>query len=151
MVHWDLVVSLRHPNIVQWQNDAFWVEERDHLNHRLGYLLGNVVDDKVLIRTCYFLTMQGTPEARLLHDRLGTRRYDIERLRLDELATFLDTDLADDPELKQIFTQCGCGHLFELRKLWRREGYKKWKHAQSIREFLQVRGHADSATAPDRH
>ena len=101
-------------------------------------MLGSVIDDKVLIRTFLFLTMQGTPESRLLHDRLGARRHEIERLRLDELATFLDTDLADDPELTRIFTDCGCGHLFHLRKIWRRDAYKKWQHAQRIREYLHL-------------
>jgi hypothetical protein len=138
MVHYDMIVSLRRAKIIQWEKDFFWIEHTDHVNNRLGYLIGNVVDQKVLIRTFLFLTMQGTPEARLLYDRLGARRGDIERLRLDELATFLDTDLADDAELTQVFTDCGCGHLFDLRKRWRRDAYKKWKHAQSIREYLQL-------------
>ncbi|HEV8608418.1 MAG TPA: hypothetical protein VGQ99_24005 [Tepidisphaeraceae bacterium] len=140
MVHFDMVMSLRHAKIIQQENDSFWIEYTDHLNHRLGYLIANVIDEKVLIRTFLFLTMQGTPEARLLHERLGARRSDIERLRLDELATFLDTDLADDAELTQIFTDCGCGHLFDLSKRWSRDAYKKWTHAQRIREYLHLPG-----------
>ena len=84
--------------------------------HKLGYLLGEVVDGVILIETALFLTMNGTPEGDLLWARLGLRREDKEYLRLDDPATFVASDVRFDPELVKILTECGCGHLFNLLK-----------------------------------
>ncbi|MBX9627641.1 MAG: hypothetical protein K2X82_27825 [Gemmataceae bacterium] len=65
------------------------------------------------MRTFLFLTLDGTPEAAALlqHLRLGgaDRRY----LGLDDVRTFLNTDLGADPDLARAFAACGCGPLFE--------------------------------------
>src|SRR5258705_4547836 len=44
MVHFHMVLSLRHAKIVQSENEFHWVEYTDHLNHRLGYLIASVID-----------------------------------------------------------------------------------------------------------
>lgn len=116
-MHMMLNGALFKPEIVQRDNSgAYWVSLRGFRQERLGYLLAEVVDNAVLVKTFQFLTMHGSPEAVRLYRRLGARRADFEYLKLDQMATFVETDLEKDTELHEIFEACGCGHLFELRK-----------------------------------
>jgi hypothetical protein len=126
------------PEIVCVSGDEFHLSCRDGGGIRIGYFVGNVIGGKVLIRTFLFLTMQGTPESKLLYQRLGVRRADIERLGLDELATYLYTDLGDDEQLARILTDCGCGGLLELRNTWNAGGSKR-ECARQIRAHLRIR------------
>ena len=105
--------SLREPNIVERQGRDLLIEYRLD-GYRLGYLIATPLDDCVVVRTFKFLTMEGTPEAKMLRSRLGLTRRDIDWLRLDELSAFTQTDLSSDFELCVLFEQCGCGHLFEV-------------------------------------
>jgi hypothetical protein len=102
--------SLREPRVVDRDGEDFLVEYRVG-ERRLGYLVARPLPDKVVVRTFLFLTMQGTPEARLLFQKLRLKRPDIEHNHLDRLEYFQNSDLADDPELVELLTKCGCGHL----------------------------------------
>jgi hypothetical protein len=111
--HW-MYESLRNPRIVERRAGgelmvAFEVQEQ-----RLGYLVTTVRDGMVMVRTFLFLTMRETPEGRELAKRLKLTRDEMEYLRLHELSRFTSTDLKDDPELRRIFKQSGCGQLFKL-------------------------------------
>src|SRR6185369_8303135 len=104
---------------------------------------------RLIITTFLFLTMQGTPEAQRLARKLKLRRMDIEYQRLDELETFLNTDLRNDPLLAELFEECGCGHLLRLNAAQppSEEGY-----ARELRKYLRLDQHSPSsqATAPER-
>ena len=50
-------------------------------DQKVGYFVAQVLPDLVLIRTFLFLTMQGTPEADRLRDKLGLSRTDVERVQ----------------------------------------------------------------------
>jgi hypothetical protein len=78
--------------------------------------------------------MQGTPEARRLFDALRLRRPDIEFTGLDDLRSFVNSDLADDPDLRPIFESCGCGALIQLRA----DGMPdhRPRTAQALRQYL---------------
>jgi hypothetical protein len=108
--------SLREPHIAERQGTDLLVEYRLQ-GSRLGYLIVTPLPDMVVVRTFKFLTMAGTPEALKLRARLGLSRRDIDWLRLDELAAFTQTDLGWDDELRELFEECGCGHLFALDDL----------------------------------
>jgi hypothetical protein len=79
--------------------------------------------------------MQGTPEAELLYHKLRLGRRDIEYQKLDELATFLNTDLGGDPRLVELLTACGCGHLLNVGQL--RDGCKRG-YARDVRKHLRL-------------
>lgn len=78
---------------------------------KYGYLVAELYPDFVFVRTFLFLTMQGTPEAKQLRDRLGLSRADIEYFKLDHYLTLAHSDVGQDPELRAALTSCGCGHL----------------------------------------
>jgi hypothetical protein len=148
-LHMLMCESLLNAEIVRRDGDGrYWVALRDFRRQRLGYFLAEVVDGAaVLVRTFQTLTMHGSPEASRLYQRLGARRGDFEHLRLDELATFLESDLAGDEELRGIFEECGCGHLFELRKQWGwTDGGGDDGTAQWVRKYFEL-GPARGAAA----
>lgn len=108
-----LAESLAEPLIVKKHGSNLLVEYRIG-DHRIGYLVVTPLADVVAVRTFLFLTMQGTPEARLLHKQLRLRRQDVEWLGLCDLAAFTQTDLKADLVLRPLMEACGCGHLFDL-------------------------------------
>ena len=108
-----LAESLTNPNIVERRGQELLVEYRI-AQHRIGYLVVTPLEDLIAVRTFLFLTMEGTPEARRLKHRLGLARRDTEWVGLHELAAFTQTDLKDDPVLRALMEECGCGHLFSL-------------------------------------
>jgi hypothetical protein len=114
-----LADSLAKPRIVERQGPNLLVEYRIH-EHRLGYLIATPLSNEsgpgglVVVRTFKFLTMEHSPESRLLHKKLRLTRRDVDWLGLHDLAAFTRTDLRDDPVLRPLLEACGCGHLFAM-------------------------------------
>jgi hypothetical protein len=88
---------------------------------RVGYLVVSRLPDMFLVRTFLFLTMKGTPEGRLLEEKLNVSRQEINHLKLDEMSRFTNTDLKEDKNLRRVLTACGCGHLFKLAEEQQRD------------------------------
>lgn len=82
-------------------------------DYRFGYFTFTLADDAdvIVLTTFLFLTMEGTPEYRLLRDRLGMQRADIEYNRLDRAERYFCSDLRFDPDLTRRLGECGLGHL----------------------------------------
>ena len=82
--------------------------------YKLGYLTGEVLDDKIVLTTFLFLTMDGTPEGRLLWQRLRLTKHDKEYHELDTLQVLSLSDISSDSTLVSLFDECGCGHLLRM-------------------------------------
>jgi hypothetical protein len=136
MVHDYLWQSLREPVLrpIARQPGKYLVEYRLNM-HKLGYLVVRQAGDVALVETFLFLTMDSTPEGDLLWRKLRLARKDKMELELDDIRTFLMTDLQFDRELVSILEDCGCGHLFQVVRDWPRsrclEGY-----AEDMRKYL---------------
>lgn len=89
----------------------------DYYSKKLGYLIVTNEGNFAVIRSFKFLTMTGTPEFYKLKKELKGSREDFEYLGLDTLSTFINSDVAKDPVLKEIFTKCDLGHLFDTQHL----------------------------------
>src|SRR6202012_3373976 len=107
-----LAHSLEGPHIIERQGKDWFVEFRIE-KKRMGYLVVTPLRDLIAVRTFLFLTMDRTPESRLLKKKLRLSRPEISWLGLHELSAFTKTDLKDDLELGGLFRECGCGQLFE--------------------------------------
>ncbi len=83
---------------------------------KIGYLKGDIIGDKLVIRTFLFLTNNGTPEGKKLHNLIGLQKADKEFLRIDKLSTFVNSDIKENEKLKTLFCEAGCGDLFQLDK-----------------------------------
>jgi hypothetical protein len=105
--------------------------------YRLGYFTYMAMGEDILITTFLFLTMDGTPEAKLLEKNFGIVRRDIEHNNLDQLSTFLATDVQNDPKLRAHFEACRCGHLFTMVKPEFR-GQLISGYAKELREYFCI-------------
>lgn len=111
-----LATSLAEPNVIERQAGGDLLVEYRIREHRLGYLVVTplAAEGAVVVRTFLFLTMEPTPESRLLRRELRLTRREADWLGLHDLSAFLQTDLRHDPVLRPMLQACGCGHLFEL-------------------------------------
>ena len=89
-------------------------------DQRLGYFVGNIIGNKIVIRTFKFLTMNGTPEAKLLWQKLRLEKNLMHKYKFDDLATFTSSDMKNHPELRDILSDCGCGHLLTADEVQQR-------------------------------
>jgi|GEM_PF-6825254 len=112
-VRFFMARSLAEPHYVRNNPNGMLIEYQ-FFGYRLGYFVAQLLSDKVVITTFLFLTMHGTPEAEMLRQKLRLTRPDIEHTFLDELSTFVCSDIRNDPILVHVIKECGCGSLVEL-------------------------------------
>ncbi len=105
---------------------------------KVGYLLAEIVETKIIIRTFLFITNDGTPEGRKLAAQTGIQKDDKIYLKLDKLSTFLSPEVRDNEKIKKLFTNAGCEQLFSLKtKLAERKIHiKKHPNATLIEQYL---------------
>jgi hypothetical protein len=114
-LHNMLYESLDTPRLLPTESAGEFLVEAGRPERKVGYFRVLVSDQFVFVETFLFLTMQGTPEARCLRQKLGLTRTDIERFKLDDYYTLTHSDLSEDPELRHALAECGCDHLIHLR------------------------------------
>lgn len=108
-------------------------------NKRLGYLKANIFGDRLIFRTFLFLTNNGTPEGKKLAKLLGVQKADKKYLGIDNLKTFINSDIESNENLKQIFCQTGCGELFEMKKIMRKNPSPTIHCANFIEKYLGLK------------
>jgi hypothetical protein len=135
--HYFLCASLLELKVVGRQGDNYLIEF-DILGHRVGYLVGRLAQDKLIITTFLFLTMEGTPEFKLLKEKHGLTRRDIEYAGLDRLETFMNPEVRTDPHLVEALEECGCGSLLALRSQMAQPG--RSGVAEELKRFLRLSG-----------
>jgi len=85
--------------------------------HKVGYLVTTLHEDKLVILTFLFLTNDGTPEGRRLGQLTGLEKHDKKYLGIDKLSTFTAYKIHEDEELSALFHEAGCGSLLDARIL----------------------------------
>jgi hypothetical protein len=136
ITHFCLFESLINLHIIRMEDGATLVEYRLY-NIKVGYLVVDLVEGQVVIRTFLFLTNSGTPEGEKLKQMLGLQMLERKYLEIDKLSTFVLSDLIDHKALVDIFTTAGCGSLFQFIA----EGVQvetKLQQAQRIMDYLQL-------------
>jgi hypothetical protein len=108
-----LYVSLQEPKVVKGPTGK-WLIRFYFSNFHLGYLVTDIVDGILLIRTFLFITMDSTPEGYALQQALGLAAVDKKYLSIDRLSTFFISDIREHPDLKEHFVQAGCNDLFRF-------------------------------------
>ena len=82
---------------------------------KIGYLVGNIVDDKFLFSTFLFITHSFTPEGDRLKKITGLGKEDISYWKIDRLSTFINLQEDKYPQLIELFVQAGLGDVKELK------------------------------------
>ncbi|MCY1722837.1 hypothetical protein OU798_20990 [Prolixibacteraceae bacterium Z1-6] len=101
-------------NAIPLNNNKSFLFPLSHGKVKLGYLKADIIGDKLVIRTFLFLTNNGTPEGKILHDLLGVVKADKAYLGIDKLSTFINSDIKNDARLKELFSKAHCADLFTL-------------------------------------
>jgi hypothetical protein len=138
--------SLHHPRVVERRGADLWIECR-WSGGRVGCLIGRILPDRVVVTTFLLITMEETPEGRLLKEKLGLQRPDVEYLRLNEIDALLTSDIWDDPTLVPLLEECGLGHLLRLRE---RHGLETTRSglARELKAYLGIVPWNPGALAP---
>lgn len=82
---------------------------------KIGYLVANVVEDKLLFRTFLFITHNSSPEGVRLRKLTGLGKKDITYWKIDRLSTFVKLNEGKYPGLIQLFSKAGLEKLMELK------------------------------------
>jgi hypothetical protein len=83
---------------------------------KVGYLVAEVVDGIILIRTFLLLTNSGTPEGDKLSKLTGLQTDDRKYLAIDTLQGLANSDIAQNEAICNQFRSAGCGSILELCK-----------------------------------
>jgi hypothetical protein len=81
---------------------------------KVGYLVADIIDRCVVLRTFLFLTQFGTPEGDKLKTMTGLEKLDSNYFDITKLSTFLESDIPKNEKLKALFIEAGCESLFNL-------------------------------------
>jgi hypothetical protein len=106
-----LFQSLYKPKFIQFNNRIlveFIVQERK----RIGYIVVEYLDGILLAKTFLLLTNSGTPEGEKLKSISGLNKVDLKYWEIDKLSTFQNSDIKEQPKVREIFEKSGCGVLF---------------------------------------
>lgn len=84
-------------------------------NVKIGYLVANVAEDKLLFRTFLFITHNSSPEGTRLRKLTGLGKEDITYWKIDRLSTFVKLKEEKYPGLIQLFRKAGLEKLMDLK------------------------------------
>ncbi len=111
--HLELIRAVREMKIRHRIDGNFFIEYRlDSIT--VGYLVADLKDENLIIRTFLLITQNGTPEGDKFSELCGLDKIDKSFLRMDRLSTFISTDMCSNPRLKEIFQFSGCRNLLDL-------------------------------------
>lgn len=112
-LHTDICVSFLLLHAVRQDDGSFLI---DYLldQTKAGYLVADILDNALVIRTFLFITNGGTPEGKKLEELTGMGRLDREYLAIDKLSTFISSDLRSNKEIERLLLESGCECLLEL-------------------------------------
>lgn len=113
ILHYHVFEAVSGCKIIKGFNNNYLIEYV-YFERKTGYLSAVIQDGKLIIRTFLFLTNNGTPEGRLLHKLTGLQKLDKEFLSIDKQSTFLDPEIRKNQTIRHLFTEAGCGQLFEM-------------------------------------
>ena len=113
--HFFLFAALQNAEVVK-STTGKWLMPYRFQEHKLGYLLVDVIEGMVIVRTFLFVTMDSTPEGKALQESIGLAAVDKKYLAIDRFDTFVVSDIANHPDIKEHFVKIGCEGLFEFDK-----------------------------------
>lgn len=111
----NLVKALHNPHLVDVQKGEALIEFKID-NCKVGYLKAAIVKAVVVIKTFLFITNNGTPEGKKINTLLHIQKRDKKYWQIDKESTFMNSDLYENAELKNLFAKAGCSCLFQLKK-----------------------------------
>jgi len=112
----ELFISVKVAKCQREPNSGKILIDFTVVDTKAGYLLCDVIDNKIIIRTFLFLTHNGTPEGEKLRQNTGLQKEDIQFLDLDKLSTFIAPEVYNNERIRKIFTEAGCDSIFHFHE-----------------------------------
>ena len=151
MIHFFTYEAFINP-VITHNDRGETLVELDYMGEKVGYLVVDVIDQKILIRTFLFITNNGTPEGKRLEEITGLKKLDKKYLAIDKMSTFIQSDIADNPETRQILIDANCQPLIDLYEKNKEfiQDSEKNKSADFILKFLS-RAHESKTMYEYKH
>lgn len=140
----NICASLCTPQIITYKGKRlleYYIKE-----HKAGYLLLEVQNNVVIIRTFLLLSNNGTPEGEKLQEITGLNKLDTQYLALDKISAFYSEDLKDNEKINSIIHQAGCESLlniYDLNKDFLAENFSR-STAKLLEEYLKLTEEVES-------
>ncbi|MDR1199219.1 MAG: hypothetical protein LBK94_09470 [Prevotellaceae bacterium] len=93
---------------------------------KIGYFVGMLIDGMFVILTFLLITHNSTPEGRKLAQLTGLQRDDMTFLAIDDLKTLVNSDIAKDPRIVEIFRDAGCESILTMNNELHTKGFYDW-------------------------
>jgi hypothetical protein len=106
-------------------NDTRFLVDFCLVDHKIGYLLCELTQGILLVRTFLFITNSGTPEGDKLAELTNLQKEDRKYLAIDNLRSLLSSDILDNEALCKLFRKAGCQPLLDLCELVKNTDYLK--------------------------
>ena len=136
-LRWCMYNSLAQPRVIPYRHHSYLIEY-NVLGYKIGYLVADLMKDKIIIRTFLMVTQCGTPEEQKLCSNTGLSKEDIAYLNLCKLSSFVNSDIHENQTLKVMFEEAGCGPVLEFAKDKAKKPDKKIPRAEQILNYLKV-------------
>jgi len=132
-VNFYLMISLMEPQLETLSDGrkALIISVHDI---KVGYLPFDIVDHHIIFRTFLFITCNGTPESEALKDGLALSRDDISFLKLDQLNTFIESDILENSQLISVINEI-CPDLLNLKEF--KKIFKNTKETKSSEQLVK--------------
>lgn len=138
-LHLCIIESIKNPKVCHNKNGDLLIEFI-FFGNKTGYFRADVANGQLLLRTFLFMTNNGTPEGEKLHRNTGIMKEDKMYLAIDKISTFLNSDITNNPRVKQLFLDAGCESLFKVEK-WAYFGERndnQSNHAELVSKYLSL-------------
>lgn len=112
-LHLHIYISFKDPKVCR-NKKGKWLFEFKLLEHKVGYFVADIIDEKIILRTFLFLTNNGTPEGEKLLEQTGFMKEDKMYLAIDKFSSFIHSDIKNNERIKALFINAGCQSLFEI-------------------------------------
>ncbi|MDR2927865.1 MAG: hypothetical protein LBV41_06675 [Cytophagaceae bacterium] len=112
LMYMELAMAVMEANVIRNSKDELLLTY-SLSGKKVGYLLIDLINGILLIRTFLFLTNNGTPEGQKLEQLTGLTKLDKEYLDIDNMDGLVHSDILENEEVCSLFRKTGCGSLLE--------------------------------------
>ncbi|GET21469.1 hypothetical protein [Prolixibacter denitrificans] len=136
-IHLFVVDSCMNPVIREIGHNKYLIEYRMD-NFKLGYLVADLIEAKLIIRTFLLVTQSGAPEEKRLSSITGLTKEDVDYLNLCKLSSFVNSDIHENSRLLSIFEEAGCEGIINFAQNIVHRAGKKVHRAEQILKYIEM-------------
>jgi len=137
LIFLNLANSLATPKVILYKGKLL-IEYRIG-EDKIGYLVGEVEDGALIIRTFLFLLNEGTPEGEKFNQLTKLTKVDAQYLSIDKMSSFYSPEIAANERIKNLLIESGCESLLNVYTQNPDFGAKpKQATAKLLEEYLKI-------------